>query len=57
MAGYGRISSNSFAVELRVNCRGVHAVLDTTPRYAEKLIHNCLQRVRQIYISINTVKK
>jgi RNA polymerase sigma factor (sigma-70 family) len=30
---------------------------DTTPRYAEKLIHNCLQRVRQIYISITTVKK
>lgn len=35
----------------------VAAVLDTTPRYAEKLIHNCLQRVRQIYISITTVKK
>jgi len=35
----------------------VAVVLDTTPRYAEKLIHNCLQRVRQIYISITTVKK
>jgi len=35
----------------------VATALDTTPRYAEKLIHNCLQRVRQIYISITTVKK
>ena len=35
----------------------VAAVLETTPRYAEKLIHNCLQRVRQIYISITTVQK
>lgn len=35
----------------------VAAVLETTPRYAEKLIHNCLQRVRQIYINITTVKK
>ena len=35
----------------------VAVVLDTTPRYAEKLIHNCLQRVRQIYISITTVQK
>ncbi|MBV9071920.1 MAG: sigma-70 family RNA polymerase sigma factor [Acidobacteria bacterium] len=27
----------------------------TTPRYAEKLIHNCLKRVREIYINITTV--
>ncbi len=30
--------------------------MDTTTRYAEKLIHNCLKRVREIYISITTVK-
>lgn len=28
--------------------------LETTNRYAEKLIHNCLKRVREIYISITT---
>jgi RNA polymerase sigma factor (sigma-70 family) len=26
--------------------------LDTTTRYAEKLIHNCLKRAREIYLSI-----
>lgn len=26
--------------------------LDTTTRYAEKLIHNCLKRVREIYMTI-----
>ena|SRR5947209_8926171 len=31
--------------------------LDTTNRYAEKLIHNCLKRVREIYFSITTVKR
>jgi RNA polymerase sigma factor (sigma-70 family) len=31
--------------------------LDTTSRYAEKLIHNCLKRVREIYLSITTVKR
>lgn len=31
--------------------------LETTNRYAEKLIHNCLKRVREIYLSITTVKK
>ena len=31
--------------------------LETTNRYAEKLIHNCLKRVREIYISITTVTK
>lgn len=31
--------------------------LETTNRYAEKLIHNCLKRVREIYISITAVKK
>ena len=30
--------------------------LDTTSRYAEKLIHNCLKRVREIYFSITSVK-
>ncbi|MEA2166034.1 MAG: hypothetical protein QOK37_4161 [Thermoanaerobaculia bacterium] len=30
---------------------------DTTSRYAEKLIHNCLKRVRQIYFSITAVKR
>ena len=29
--------------------------LETTNRYAEKLIHNCLKRVREIYINITTV--
>jgi len=31
--------------------------LDTTSRYAEKLIHNCLKRVREIYLSITTVAR
>ena len=31
--------------------------LETTNRYAEKLIHNCLKRVREIYISITAVKR
>src|SRR5215210_4614092 len=31
--------------------------LETTNRYAEKLIHNCLKRVREIYLSITTVTK
>ncbi|MEO8382679.1 MAG: sigma-70 family RNA polymerase sigma factor [Acidobacteriota bacterium] len=31
--------------------------LETTSRYAEKLIHNCLKRVREIYINITAVKK
>jgi RNA polymerase sigma factor (sigma-70 family) len=31
--------------------------LETTNRYAEKLIHNCLKRVREIYISITAVTK
>jgi RNA polymerase sigma factor (sigma-70 family) len=31
--------------------------LDTTNRYAEKLIHNCLKRVREIYLSITSVKR
>lgn len=30
--------------------------LDTTNRYAEKLIHNCLKRVREIYFSITSVR-
>ena len=30
--------------------------LDTTTRYAEKLIHNCLKRVREIYMSITAVR-
>jgi len=29
--------------------------LETTPRYAEKLIHNCLRRAREIYINITAV--
>jgi len=29
----------------------------TTSRYAEKLIHNCLKRVRQIYFELMTAKK
>lgn len=31
--------------------------LETTTRYAEKLIHNCLKRVREIYLSITTVNR
>ena len=31
--------------------------LDTTNRYAEKLIHNCLKRVREIYFSITAVRR
>lgn len=31
--------------------------LETTNRYAEKLIHNCLKRVREIYINITSVTK
>jgi RNA polymerase sigma factor (sigma-70 family) len=31
--------------------------LETTNRYAEKLIHNCLKRVREIYLSITAVTK
>ncbi len=31
--------------------------LDTTNRYAEKLIHNCLRRAREIYRSITTVQR
>jgi RNA polymerase sigma factor (sigma-70 family) len=31
--------------------------LETTNRYAEKLIHNCLKRVREIYMSITSVSK
>lgn len=31
--------------------------LDTTMRYAEKLIHNCLKRVREIYINITAVTR
>ncbi len=30
--------------------------LETTNRYAEKLIHNCLKRVREIYMSITAVQ-
>ena len=30
--------------------------LDTTHRYAEKLIHNCLSRAREIYKSITAIK-
>jgi RNA polymerase sigma factor (sigma-70 family) len=29
--------------------------LETTNRYAEKLIHNCLKRVREIYLNITNV--
>lgn len=29
--------------------------LETTNRYAEKLIHNCLKRVREIYLNITAV--
>ena len=31
--------------------------LETTNRYAEKLIHNCLRRAREIYQSITTVRR
>lgn len=31
--------------------------MDTTNRYAEKLIHNCLKRVREIYFSITALRK
>jgi RNA polymerase sigma factor (sigma-70 family) len=31
--------------------------LETTNRYAEKLIHNCLRRAREIYTNITTVKR
>jgi DNA-directed RNA polymerase specialized sigma24 family protein len=31
--------------------------METTNRYAEKLIHNCLKRVREIYLSITAVKR
>lgn len=31
--------------------------LGTTVRYAEKLIHNCLKRVRDIYVNITAVTK
>lgn len=31
--------------------------LETTTRYAEKLIHNCLKRVREIYMNITTVTR
>jgi RNA polymerase sigma factor (sigma-70 family) len=30
---------------------------DTTLRYAEKLIHNCLKRVREIYANITAVRR
>lgn len=31
--------------------------MNTTSRYAEKLIHNCLKNVRTIYMQINRVKR
>ena len=31
--------------------------LETTNRYAEKLIHNCLKRVREIYMNITSVNR
>ena len=31
--------------------------METTNRYAEKLIHNCLKRIREIYLSITAVKR
>jgi RNA polymerase sigma factor (sigma-70 family) len=31
--------------------------MDTTLRYAEKLIHNCLKRFREIYVTISSVKR
>lgn len=36
--------------------KDVAIALDTSPRYAEKLIHNCLERVRRIYNTITAVK-
>jgi RNA polymerase sigma factor (sigma-70 family) len=30
--------------------------LETTTRYAEKLIHNCLKRLRDIYVTITAVR-
>lgn len=38
------------------NAADVARELDTTHRYAEKLIHNCLSRAREIYKSITTIK-
>lgn len=35
----------------------VASELDTTTRYAEKLIHNCLKRVRDIYMTITAVAR
>ncbi|HYM61401.1 MAG TPA: sigma-70 family RNA polymerase sigma factor [Thermoanaerobaculia bacterium] len=31
--------------------------MDTTNRYAEKLIHNCLKRAREIYLTLTAVKR
>ncbi|HEV2720042.1 MAG TPA: sigma-70 family RNA polymerase sigma factor [Thermoanaerobaculia bacterium] len=31
--------------------------METTNRYAEKLIHNCLKRVREIYLTITGMKR
>jgi RNA polymerase sigma factor (sigma-70 family) len=31
--------------------------LDTTNRYAEKLIHNCMKRAREIFMTLNSVKR
>lgn len=31
--------------------------METTTRYAEKLIHNCLKRVREIYLNITAVTR
>ena len=31
--------------------------MDTTHRYAEKLIHNCLKRLREIYFMVTTVRR
>lgn len=36
--------------------KDVAVAFDTSPRYAEKLIHNCLERVRRIYNTITSVK-
>ena len=33
----------------------VAVALETTNRYAEKLIHNCLKRVREVYLNITAV--
>jgi DNA-directed RNA polymerase specialized sigma24 family protein len=30
--------------------------LSTTPRYAEKLIHNCLKRAHEVYTTLMTLK-